>query len=554
MEGYVMLTDIEIAHLAKPKKITKIAKKLRLRKKELYLYGDLIAKVSKKYRTKTKAKLILVTSINPTSTGNGKTTVSIGLGDAIASLGSKVCLALREPSMGPVFGVKGGATGGGYSQVIPMEDINLHFTGDFHAITSANDLLCSAIDNHIFQGNSLDIDPNNIFFNRCIDLNDRALRNVNVTLDTKRTRADKFNITAASEIMAILSMSTSLEDLKTRLGNILIGLNKKKEPIYARDLQVHEAMTILLKDAIKPNLVQTLAGTPALVHCGPFANIAHGCNSAMATNIAMQTSQYTITEAGFGADLGAEKFLDYKCRTLGIQPNCVVIVATIPALKLHGGMDKKDLKTESLSAISLGFANLKKHVNNMRKVFNVPVVVTLNRFATDTSQEIGLVEKLVSNTNTPFAVNDAWGKGGKGCVDLAQLVMTQCETNYEMKYAYDLADPIKTKISKIAKKIYGAKKVNYTKDALSHLRMVKKLGLENLPVIIAKTQYSLSDNKDLLGEPGGFEITVRDVEIRNGAGFVVVCLGKMLLMPGLNKSPAYERMFISDKGEIKGIF
>ena len=456
--------------------------------------------------------------------------------------------------MGPVFGVKGGATGGGYSQVIPMEDINLHFTGDFHAINSANDLLCSAIDNHIFQGNSLDIDPNNIFFNRCIDLNDRALRNVNVTLDTKRTRADKFNITAASEIMAILSMSTSLEDLKTRLGNILIGLNKKKEPIYARDLHVHEAMTILLKDAIKPNLVQTLAGTPALVHCGPFANIAHGCNSAMATNIAMQTSQYTITEAGFGADLGAEKFLDYKCRTLGIQPNCVVIVATIPALKLHGGMDKKDLKTESLSAISLGFANLKKHVNNMRKVFNVPVVVTLNRFATDTLQEIGLVEKLVGDTNTPFAVNDAWGKGGKGCVDLAQLVMTQCETNYEMKYAYDLDDPIKTKISKIAKKIYGAKKINYAKDALSHLRMVKKLGLENLPVIIAKTQYSLSDNKDLLGDPEDFEITVRDVEIRNGAGFVVVCLGKMLLMPGLNKSPAYERMSISDKGEIKGIF
>ncbi len=548
------LTDIEIAHSVTPKPIVNVAKKLNLTKDDLLSFGDNIAKIKSKYVEDAQSKLVLVTSINPTSAGNGKTTVSIGLADAINKLKKSACLALREPSMGPVFGIKGGATGGGYSQVIPMEDINLHFTGDFHAITSANNLLCSAIDNHIFQGNELQIDVNNILFNRCLDLNDRALRNVEVEIDKDIKRADKFNITAASEVMAIMCVSKDLQDLKARLGNIMVALNVKGKPIYARDLHVEEAMTILLKDALKPNLVQTLSGGPAIVHCGPFANIAHGCNSIIATNTAMQHSEYTITEAGFGADLGAEKFLDFKCRVAGLKPNCVVIVATIPALKLHGGVSNKDLKKENVKAVKLGFANLKKHIDNMKNIYHVPCVVTLNKFATDTVAEIDMVSSLVARTNTPFAINNVWAYGGDGAIDLAKLVIEECDKDYDLTFAYELEESLKSKIAKVTKNVYGAKKVNYSDRALEDIKKIKKLGLENLPIIVAKTQYSLSDNKDLLGAPKGFEVTVRGLEIRSGAGFIVVLLGKMLLMPGLNKAPAYLGMSINDNEEIVGIF
>lgn len=549
-----MLTDIEIAHSVVPEKITEIARKLDIPQEDLMLYGDMIAKVKTPYRDNADAKLILVTSINPTSAGNGKTTVSIGLADAMAGMGKKVCLALREPSMGPVFGIKGGATGGGFSQVIPMEDINLHFTGDFHAITSANNLLASIIDNHIFQGNALDIDEKSIVFNRCMDLNDRALRNVSVELSEGVTRKDKFNITAASEVMAIACVAKDIDDLKARLGNILVATTKSGSPVYARDLHAQDAMAIILKNAIMPNLVQTLNGTPALIHLGPFANIAHGCNSLVATNIAMQYSNYTITEAGFGADLGAEKFIDFKCRLGGIKPNCVVIVATIPALKLHGGVSKENLKLENLDAIKIGFDNLQKHIDNMTKVFHTPVVVTLNRFSTDTDKEIELVTNLVSAKKVPFAVNEVWAMGGNGAKDLAKAVLDACDKKYVESYAYDMEDSIEKKIESIAYKIYGAKSVQYTEDSLKDLKLIKSLGYDKYPVIMAKTQYSLSDNKDLVGAPQDFDITVRSLEIRSGAGFVVVCLGKMLLMPGLNKTPAYMGMKIDSRGDISGMY
>ena len=546
-----MKTDIQIARSTKMKNIEEIAKKLKINVKNLIFYGKFKAKLDIKPKNKL-GKLILVTAINPTKSGIGKTTVSIGLADAFALKNKKVCLALREPSLGPVFGVKGGATGGGYSQIQPMEDINLHFNGDFHAITSANNLLCAMIDNHIFQGNTLNIDENKIMFNRCMDMNDRALRDL--TINGNGGHAEKFNITAASEIMAIMCIAKDLHDLKERLGNIMVALNKNNQPVYARDLKAHEAMAILLKDSLKPNLVQTLSGTPAIVHCGPFANIAHGCNSIIATKLSMSLADYTITEAGFGSDLGAEKFLDFKCRIADIKPNCVVVVATIRALKLHGGANDKELAQEDLIALEKGVPNLIKHIQNMTDVYHVPTVVTLNRFATDTKKEIELVEKLVN----PFAklvINDVWGKGGKGALELADEVLKKCdEDNSNFSFAYDFNDSVKNKIKAIVTKVYGGKGVKYSEKAEDKLKIIKKLKLENYPVIIAKTQFSLSDNKNLLGAPKDFDVFVDDIEIKTGAGFLVVICGSMLLMPGLPKTPAACNMTVDDAGNTEGIY
>ena len=545
-----MKSDIQIARETKLKKISNIAKKLGLKNENLIFYGDFMAKIDKK-PTKKHGKLILVTAINPTKSGNGKTTVSIGLADAFALKKKSVCLALREPSLGPVFGMKGGATGGGYSQISPMEEINLHFTGDFHAITSANNLLCAMIDNHIFQGNKLDIDENNVFFNRCLDVNDRALRDI--TINSNYFRKEKFVITAASEIMAIMCLAKNIDDLKEKLGNILIALNKSGKPIYAKDINAQNAMTILLKNALKPNLVQTLAGTPAIVHCGPFANIAHGCNSIVATNLAMNLADYAITEAGFGSDLGAEKFLDFKCRVANIKPNCVVIVATIKALKLNGGADEKSLDLENLQAIEIGISNLKKHIDNMQNVYRLPTVVTLNKFETDTKNEIELVKKLLGKTKV--VVNEVWAKGGKGALDLALEVEKLCKkSNKDFEFCYDLNDTIEQKITKIVKKIYGGRGILLSDLAKQKIKIIKKLGYDKLPVIIAKTQYSLSDDATKLGAPSGFEVNVRDIEIKSGAGFLVVICGSTLLMPGLPKVPAGEKMTITSDGIVDGLF
>lgn len=546
-----MKTDIQIARATKMKNIEEIAKKLKINAKNLIFYGKYKAKIDLQPKNKF-GKLILVTAINPTKSGIGKTTVSIGLADAFALKNKKVCLALREPSLGPVFGVKGGATGGGYSQIQPMEDINLHFNGDFHAITSANNLLCAMIDNHIIQGNLLNIDENQIMFNRCMDMNDRALRDL--TINGKNSHGEKFNITAASEIMAIMCVAKDLHDLKERLGNIMVALDKNSKPVYARDLKAHEAMAILLKDAMKPNLVQTLAGTPAIVHCGPFANIAHGCNSIVATKLSMSLADYTITEAGFGSDLGAEKFLDFKCRIADLKPNCVVVVAIIRALKLHGGASEKELASEDLIALKKGVANLIKHIQNMTDVYHLPTVVTLNKFATDTSKEIELVKKLV-NPYAKIVINDVWGKGGKGALELADEVLKKCdESNDNFTFAYDVNDTVKNKVKSIVQKIYGGKSVEYSEKAENKLKIIKKLKLENYPVIIAKTQFSLSDNKNLLGAPKDFEVFVDDIEIKTGAGFLVVICGSMLLMPGLPKTPAACNMTVDDAGNTEGIY
>lgn len=546
------MTDIEIARNVKKENILKIAKKLSLGKSDLFLYGNYIAKIKNFKKGKKNAKLILVTAINPTSAGNGKTTVSIGLADALSLKGKKVCLSLREPSLGPVFGIKGGATGGGMSQILPMEEINLHFTGDFHAITSANNLLSSLIDNHIFQGNELGIKE--VVFKRCLDLNDRALREVTVSKSNNATpREDEFTITAASEIMAILSLAKDLQDLKTRLGNILVGYNKKGAPVFAKDLHAENAMTILLKDAINPNLVQTIGKTPAVVHCGPFANIAHGCSSLIATNFAMSNSDFAITEAGFGSDLGAEKFFNIVCREGSLKPSVAVLIATIPALKLHGGADKKLLKDENLKAVELGLENLRAHINILKN-FNVPVVVTLNKYVSDTEKEIEIVKNFAKNEMVGFAICDVWSKGGKGAFELADEVVKQSKINSKLTYSYDLSDSVKTKIKKLAKQVYGTTKVVYSKEAEKSLKEIKKLGFDNLPICVAKTQYSLSDNKNLLGAPKDFELTVRNVEIRSGAGFLVVLLGDMLLMPGLSKNPAAINMTIDENGKIEGLF
>jgi len=549
------MTDIEIANSIKLKPIGEIAKKLEIDEDSLEFYGKYKAKVDIS-NIEPKGKLILVTAINPTSAGEGKTTVSIGLADGFNELGEKVCLALREPSLGPVFGVKGGATGGGYSQVVPMEDINLHFTGDFHAITSANNLLCSFIDNHIFQGNELNINPERVVFNRCLDLNDRALRNIEVSngKNNGTPRMDKFNITAASEIMAILCLCENMEDLKERLGNILVAYTFDEKPIFARDLNVNHAMAILLKDAIKPNLVQTLIGTPAFVHGGPFANIAHGCNTVIATKTAMSLADYVVTEAGFGADLGAEKFLDTKCRVAGLTPNAIVIVATIRALKLHGGMDKANLNTENVDALEKGLPNLIKHIENIKNVYKLPCVVAINKFTSDTEKEIEYVMQNVEKLGIKAILADVWGKGGKGALELAQEVKNLCdEDNSTFSFSYNLEDSIEKKIEDIATKIYGAKGVKFEEKALKDMEDIKRLGKDNLPIIIAKTQYSLSDNKELLAAPKDFEITIKALELRNGAKFIVAIAGAMLLMPGLSKEPAGSKMQIND-GVITGLF
>lgn len=548
-----MLSDIEIAKRCKMRDIGEIAAKLGVDEDRMERYGKYKAKLSVDF-SKRKGKLILVTAINPTASGEGKTTVSIGLADGMARLGKKVCLALREPSLGPVFGIKGGAAGGGYAQVVPMEEINLHFTGDLHAITAANNLLCAMLDNHIFRGNELDIDPEKIYFRRCLDMNDRALRNITVGQKGEGVeREEHFEITAASEIMAILCLATSLKDLKRRIGNIIVGENRKGEYVYARDLKAEGSMAVLLKDAIKPNLVQTLEGTPAIVHGGPFANIAHGCNSILATYTALSLADWVVTEAGFGADLGAEKFLDTKCRVAGIQPDCVVIVATVKALKLHGGADKADLLKEDLAALEKGMPNLYKHIENMRTVYKKPVVVAMNRFATDTPAEIETVMRGVEKAGAKAVFTDVFLKGGEGGEELAEAVCAAAEQKSELHYSYGLNDPIRKKIEDIVKNVYGGDGVTFSEIAEEKIADAEKRGYGKMPVIIAKTQYSLSDDAKLLARPTGFKVHVRDIIVKGGAEFVVAVAGNIMLMPGLGKHPAAEHIDIDEQGETVGL-
>ena len=552
-----MLSDIEIAESCKMQPITRVAVKLGLKEDDLELYGRYKAKINLK-EVNPGAKLILVTSINPTASGEGKTTVSIGLADGIAKLGKRVCLALREPSLGPVFGIKGGAAGGGYAQVVPMADINLHFTGDLHAITSANNLLCAVIDNHIFRGNELKIKE--VYFHRCMDMNDRALRDLTISCEAGRmkgcksyTRKEHFDITAASEIMAVLCLATDLADLKRRLENIVVGEDEGGNFVYARDLHVAGAMATLLKDAIKPNLVQTLEGTPAIVHGGPFANIAHGCNSIRATYTAMTLADYAVTEAGFGADLGAEKFLDTKCRVAGIQPNCIVVVATVKALKLHGGADKNSLSEENIAALKAGLPNLLKHVENMKRVYSKPVVVAMNRFATDTPEEIKAVISACEEAGAPAVFTDVFLKGGEGGKALAEKVIWMCDKPSSLTYAYDLSDDIKTKINDIVTKVYGGDGADFSPEAEAKIADIEGKGIKGLPVIIAKTQYSLSDDAKKLARPTGFKIYVRDIIFKGGANFIVAVAGDINLMPGLGKVPAAEHIDIDASGNITGL-
>ena len=547
-----MLSDIEIAKSCKMQDIGAVAARLGLKEEDIERYGKYKAKISRAPSAK-RGRLVLVTAINPTASGEGKTTVSIGLADGMAKNGKKVCLALREPSLGPVFGIKGGAAGGGYAQVVPMEDINLHFTGDLHAITAANNLLCAMLDNHIFRGNELDIDPGKIYFRRCLDMNDRALRNVTVGQRGEGVeREEHFEITAASEVMAILCLATSLKDLKRRLGNIIVGENRKGEYVYARDLKAEGSMCALLKDAIKPNLVQTLEGTPAIVHGGPFANIAHGCNSILATYTALSLADWVVTEAGFGADLGAEKFLDTKCRIAGIRPDCVVIVATVKALKLHGGADKASLSEENLSALRAGMPNLYKHIENIRNVYNLPVVVAMNRFASDTPAEIETVMRGVEEAGAKAVFTDVFLKGGEGGRELAEAVCAAAEER-GMRYAYDLNDPVEKKIEDVVRKVYGGAGVTFSAVAEEKIADAEKRGYGKLPVIIAKTQYSLSDDAKLLARPEGFTVHVRDVIVKGGAGFIVAVAGNIMLMPGLGKVPAAEHIDVDENGEIVGL-
>ena len=548
-----MLSDIEIAKNCKMKDIGEIAAKLGLSEENIERYGKYKAKICAEH-TQKQGKLILVTAINPTASGEGKTTVSIGLADGMARLGKKVCLALREPSLGPVFGIKGGAAGGGYAQVVPMEEINLHFTGDLHAITAANNLLCAMLDNHIFRGNELDIDPEKIYFRRCLDMNDRALRNVTIGQRGEGVeREEHFEITAASEIMAILCLATSLQDLQRRIGNIIVGENRRGEYVFARDLKAEGAMTALLKDAVKPNLVQTLEGTPAIVHGGPFANIAHGCNSILATYTALSLADWVVTEAGFGADLGAEKFLDTKCRVAGIQPDCVVVVATVKALKLHGGADKASLSEENLEALEKGMPNLYKHIENIRNVYKKPVVVAMNRFASDTPAEIELVMRGVEKAGAKAVFTDVFLQGGEGGKELAEAVCEAATQKSELHYSYDLNDPIEKKISDIVKNVYGGEGASFSEIAREKIAEAEARGYGKLPVIIAKTQYSLSDDAKLLARPQGFTVHVRDIIVKGGAEFVVAVAGNIMLMPGLGKVPAAEHIGVDEKGEIFGL-
>ena len=550
-----MLSDIEIAESAELKDIREIAAQLSLTEDELELYGKYKAKLSLPEGLPRKGKLILVTAINPTASGEGKTTVSIGLADGLKKSGKKVCLALREPSLGPVFGIKGGAAGGGYAQVVPMADINLHFTGDLHAVTAANNLLCALMDNHIFRGNALDIDIDTICYHRCMDMNERELINVSIGGGGRGVaREDHFDITAASEVMAILCLATDLADLKRRLGNIIVARNRQGEYVHARDIPgAVGSMAVLLKDAMKPNLVQTLEGTPAIIHGGPFANIAHGCNSVQATYAAMSLADYAVTEAGFGADLGAEKFLDTKCRVAGIEPDCVVIVATVKALKLHGGAAKETLSEENLETLRKGMPNLLKHIENIRDVYKKPVVVAMNRFASDTAAEIDCVLNAVEKSGAKAVFTDVFLKGGEGGRELAAAVAEACEIPSRLQFAYETEDSLRVKIEKVAKRIYGADGADFSEEAEKALDDIEAKGGRNLPVIIAKTQYSLSDNAELLGRPTGFRIFVRDVVIKGGAGFVVAIAGKIMLMPGLGAHPAAEKIDLLPDGKIVGL-
>lgn len=549
------MTDIEIAHGVIPKKITEVASNLGVPLDALELYGNLKAKVDVNKLEKNKnGKLILVTAISPTPYGEGKTTVSIGLDDALCKLGETSVLALREPSLGPVFGMKGGATGGGYSQIIPMEDINLHFTGDFHAITAANNLLCSAIDNHLYFENSLNIDPDTISFSRCLDINDRALRSVNVGLSMAKEvpRMDHFNITAASEIMTLFCLARDLEDLRNRIDEIVIGYNYDHKPIYVRDLNITGSMVTLLKDAIKPNLVQTLEGNPAFVHGGPFANIAHGCNTIIATKAALSLGDYVVTEAGFGSDLGAEKFLDIKCRTGEFAPSAIVLVATLKALKYNAGIEKEDILKENIEAVKEGSSNLKAHILNM-KSFGIPVVVALNRYTTDTDLEIECVREICNSLNVPMEVSTAYVNGGEGAISLAKKVMEVANDDSVIVHPYDLEDSIMDKVEKITSKIYHASHVKYSDIALDKIKQLENTIYESYPICIAKTQYSLSDDPKKLGDPKDFEVTVRDIRLYAGARFITVLLGDIMTMPGLPKKPNFEQIDLIDNN-IVGLF
>lgn len=553
------MEDIEIARNTPLKKITQIAKELGVQEENLEPYGNYKAKIPaslfKELENKQDGKLILVTSINPTPLGEGKTTMSIGLADGLRKIGKKAALALREPSLGPVFGIKGGATGGGHSQIAPMEEINLHFTGDIHAITSANNLLSSLIDNHIYFGNALELDE--ILWKRCVDLNDRQLRKIECGLSEEKNivpRTDGFDITAASEIMAILCLAEDLQDLTRRLGNILIGYNKKKGPVYAKDLNAEGAMTVLLKDAINPNLVQTLEHTPAIVHGGPFANIAHGCNTIVATKLAMKLADYTITEAGFGADLGAEKFLDIKCRKANLVPDAVVVVATIKALKYHGGMPKEDIQKENLEYLERGVKNLLKHVDNLQNQFGLKVVVAINKYLSDTQNEIQLLSGKLKEKQVELSLVESWEKGAEGAIDLAKKVISLCEKNSFLSYTYSLEDSLCSKIEKIATKIYGAEGVEFSKKAQEQIKQIETLGYDNFPVCIAKTQYSLSDDPKKLEITEPFKIHVTSIIPKTGAEFIVVLTGKMMTMPGLPKVPAAEKIGIDEQGNVVGVF
>lgn len=556
-----MLSDIQIAQQTPCLPIVEIAKKLNIDADDLEMYGKYKAKLplslNKKYADRENGKLILVTAINPTPAGEGKTTITVGLGQAMNKIGKNACIALREPSMGPVFGVKGGAAGGGYSQVIPMEDINLHFTGDMHAITAANNLLCAIIDNHMQQGNDLRIDQRRILFKRCLDMNDRALRNVIVGLGGKVNgvpREDGFMITVASEIMAILCLATDIQDLKTRLGNILVAYTLDNEPVYAKDLNAVGSMAALLKDAIKPNLVQTLENTPAIMHGGPFANIAHGCNSVTATKLALKLADYCITEAGFGADLGAEKFLDIKCRCAGLKPECIVVVATIRALKYNGGVARADLQNENVEALKKGIVNLKTHIENMRK-YNVPVVVAINKFHTDTDAEVAYIKEFCEEMQVPVSLAEVFAKGGEGGMDLAEKVCAVIdEGKADFKPIYDEKLPIKEKLNTIAKEIYRADGVIFTTAAEKAIKDIENLGKDKLPICVAKTQYSLSDDPTKLGKPENFMMTVREVKLSAGAGFIVCLTGDIMTMPGLPKVPAAYKIDVDSDGKIDGLF